>query len=159
MPLGISDRNNCFTYMINRSVVQCHHGDSARSVSTFLTLAVTNLLTTRKFVLPTESIFISFVVQNIIMIFNSWKLSFCTVRQKVYTAPAEYFFASYSSIHYLLNLLPLSHAAFPDLNAFLSDWKRMPRHKFSFFRTSKLSSNLASRLPKMHAYSQVKQNH
>jgi len=58
----------------------------------------------------------------------------------------------------LLNLLPLSCAAFPPLDA-VADEKRIPRAKFSIFITSHLSSNLAFRLAQVHAYSHVKQNH
>ena len=65
--------------MINSCVVLCDHRDAANSISTFLTLAVTDLLSTRKFIIPTQCIFISFVVQNTIVLCNSCQLSFCTV--------------------------------------------------------------------------------
>jgi len=41
----------CFTWMIDICVEQCHHRDAASSISTFLTLAATDLLTTRKLIL------------------------------------------------------------------------------------------------------------
>jgi len=91
------------------------------------------------------------------MLYNSWQLYFCTQLAKGVhtTAPAEYILlCKPHKIHQsvtLLNLLPLSYAAVPHLNA-LSVWKRILRAKFSFFRTSQLS-NLAFRLPKVHAYS------
>ena len=56
---------------INNCGVLCDYRDSASSISTFLTLAVTDLLSTRKFILPTKCIFISFMVQNTIMLYNS----------------------------------------------------------------------------------------
>jgi len=40
---------------------------------------IKHLLSTRKFVIPKQCIFIPFMVQNTIMLWNSWKLSFCTV--------------------------------------------------------------------------------
>jgi len=65
--------------MINSCAVLCDDGDAASLISTFLTLAVTILLSTRKFIIPTQCIFFSFVVQNTIMLCNSCQLSFCTV--------------------------------------------------------------------------------
>jgi len=67
---------------LNVADEQCHHRDAASSISTFLTSAVTDLLTTGKFILPTHYIFISFVVQHIIMLYNSWHFSFCTVSRR-----------------------------------------------------------------------------
>ena len=67
-----------FAQMINSCVVLCDHRDATRSISTF-TLAVTILLSTRKFIISTQCIFLSFVVQNTIMLCNSCQLSFCTV--------------------------------------------------------------------------------
>jgi len=68
-----------FAQMINSCAVLCDDGDAASLISTFLTLAVTILLSTRKFIIPTQCIFFSFVVQNTIMLCNSCQLSFCTV--------------------------------------------------------------------------------
>ena len=65
--------------MINSCVVLCDDRDAASSLSTFLTLAVTILLSTRKFIIPSQCILLSFVVQNTIMLCNSCQLSFCTV--------------------------------------------------------------------------------
>jgi len=88
----------------------------------FLSLAasrVTDLLTTtrlltRKFILTTLCIFICFVVQNIIMLYNSWQLSFGTVsrRDTQHQLNTAWQTTQSSSIsHSLLNLLPLSSVA------------------------------------------------
>jgi len=50
--------------MINSCVVLCDHRDAASSISTFLTLAMADVLSTRKFVIPTQCIFTYFMVQN-----------------------------------------------------------------------------------------------
>jgi len=43
---------------------------------------VIDLLTTGEFILPTHYIFISFVVQHIIRLYNRWQFSFCTVSRR-----------------------------------------------------------------------------
>ena len=62
----------CLTQMIYSCVVLCDHRDAASSISPFSTLAVTDLLSTRIFIIPTHWIFISFMIQNTIR-----QLSFC----------------------------------------------------------------------------------
>ena len=61
------------------TVALCDHRDAATSIFTFLTLTVTILLSTRKFIIPTQCIFLSFVIQNTFMLCNSCQLSFCTI--------------------------------------------------------------------------------
>ena len=71
--------------------------DAASSISTFLTLAVTDLLITGKFILPTPANTFSFLLwsnQHIIMLYNNWKLSFCTA-EGILTS-AECCFASHA---------------------------------------------------------------
>jgi len=61
----------------------CHHRDASRSISTFLTLAMTYLWTTGNFIFLTHYICISFAVHSpariLLCSVISWQLSFCTV--------------------------------------------------------------------------------
>ena len=104
------------------AVEQCHHRDAASSISAFLTLAVTDLVTTGKFILPTPPTTFSFPLwsRTFLCSIIAGNFLFALLAEGIaYTAPAEYCFTSHaiSVSHSLLNLLVLLYAAFPHLDA------------------------------------------
>jgi len=69
--------------MVNSCIVYCYHRDAASSISLAVS-RVTDLLTTTywKIHLSNTVHFHFFVVQNIVMLYDSWQLSFCTVSRR-----------------------------------------------------------------------------
>jgi len=109
--------------------------------------------TTRKFNFPTPATALLFLLWSNALLgcmIAAFQFALFLHSSKGYTAPAENCFANQKPFklccisHSLLNLVPLSCATLPPLDA-LADKNRVPKSKLSIFRTSQLSSGLIFR--------------
>jgi len=122
---------------------QCHHRDAASSISTFLTLAVTDL-STAKTILPTRANTFSFLLWSSAWLFYiiAGDFLFARLAEGIHNTRRIYCFASRarSISHSLLYRLPHLYTTFPYLDAF---WLI----KSSYPKLSSLFSELLSSLP------------
>jgi len=146
---------DCFTWMI--AVEQWHHRDAASSISTFLALAVTDLVTTGKFNLPTPPTTFSFPLwsRTLLCFIIAGNFLFALLAKGIHSTSR---ILLYKPCNLCQSLFAKSSGtlvrSFPTFGC--TGWLKSHTGKFSFFRTSQLSSNLAFRLPDVHAYSHVK---
>ena len=119
-------------------------------------------MTTAKIIPPKPATTFSLLLWSGTLLFSitAGDFLFEQLAEGIQSTSRIYCFASYarSISHSLQNLLPLPYAASHIWMHF--GWlKAHTKAKFTIFRTSQLSSNLAFLLPKVHAYTNVKQPH
>ena len=145
------------------AVEQCHHRDATSSIFTSLTLAVTDLVTTGKFNLPTPPATFSFPLwsRTLLCCVIAGDFLFALLAEEIHSTsrillykPCNLCQSLFTNSFGTLCITQLSHIWMH----WLTKSPYLKKGKFSFFKTSQLSSNLAFRSPKVHAHSHVKQN-